>query len=104
MLELLVVGLFGLAFLVILPLLVMKAFFGLLVGLIALPFKLLGVLFKLAGGLLGAIVGLAFGGIVAIVCVALCLPLLLLAVPLIPLLVLGAGFCLLLEGGVAILA
>ena len=48
--------------------------------------------------------GSLFGGILAIVCLALCLPLLLLAVPLIPLLIVAAGFCLLLAGGFAIFA
>ena len=100
MVELLVIGAVGMAFVVIVPLLIIKAALGLLVGLITLPFKLVGAL-------LGGIVGLAgalLGGVVAVVCVALCIPLLLLAVPLIPLFVIGLGVCLVLKGGIAVLA
>ena len=71
MLELLVVGAVGLAFLVIVPLLLLKAVFGLAVGLIALPFKLLAGVFKLGGALLGGIVGLA-GAMVGLAVAAVC--------------------------------
>ena len=106
MLELLIFGAIAMAFVVIVPVLLVKAFFGLLIGLIALPFKLLAGVLKLGGALLGGLLGLVgalLGGVAVLVCFVICLPLLLLAVPLIPLVILGAACFLVLKAGLAIL-
>jgi hypothetical protein len=74
---------------VLLPLLALRLLFGLALGLVLLPFKLLGVVFRVVGGLLGVFlkvlfsgVGLVFGLLAAVFFVVL--------LPLLPLLVLGA--------------
>lgn len=59
MLELLIALMFGLALLVAIPLLLLKAAFGLLGFVVVLPFKILGGLLHLAAGLLKLMVGVA---------------------------------------------
>ena len=90
----LVMLLVGLAFLVILPLILIK----LVLGLIFLPFKLLGVVFRVVFGVTFGVVGLVFRllfsgvGLVLAVLVVFGLALL---VPLIPIVLIGVGIWLL---------
>jgi hypothetical protein len=90
----LVMLLVGLAFLVILPLMLIK----LVLGLIFLPFKLLGFVFRVVFGVTFGVVGLVFQLLfsgVGLVLALLVLVGLALLVPLIPILLIGAGLWLL---------
>ncbi len=83
--ELIVLGV-GLLFLIAIPILIVKA----LVGLILLPFKLIGVVFKLIFGAFALVAKLLFGGLgllVGLFCVAVCL----IFLPLLPFVAIG-GF------------
>jgi hypothetical protein len=86
----LIMLLVGLGFLVILPLLILKV----VLGLIWLPFKLLGFVLRLVFGLVFGAIGLVFSvaGVVLAVLLAVGLAL---VVPLLPFLVIGVGIWLL---------
>jgi len=71
--------------LVIVPLLLLKVFIGLLWGLIALPFKVLGALLHLAFGLLGGLAR-AFAWMVGLLGLLFGFLVLVIALPLLPLL------------------
>ena len=70
------VGLF-----VIVPILLLKAVFGLLLFLVTLPFRILGFTFRVLGGVLG-LVGSVLGAVLGVVLFVLALPVLLIALPL----------------------
>lgn len=59
MLELLIALLLGLALLVAIPVLLLKAVFGLLGFVVVLPFKVLGALVHVAAGMLKLVLGVA---------------------------------------------
>lgn len=59
MLELLIATVLGLALLVAIPILLLRAAFGLLGFVVVLPFKVLGALLHLAAGLLELVLGVA---------------------------------------------
>src|SRR5947208_16276524 len=90
----LVMLLAGLAFLVILPLILIK----LVLGLIFLPFKLLGLVFRVVFGVTFGVVGLVFRLLfsgVGLVLALLVVVVLALLVPLIPIALIGVGLWLL---------
>lgn len=76
MLELLIILALGLALLVAVPLLLLKAAFGLLGFVVVLPFKILGGLLHLAAGLLKVVLG-----VVGVAVLVVALPLLVAALP-----------------------
>ena len=93
MVALLVFGSLCLAALVVLPILLVKAvFFAVL-----LPFRVLGVVFKVVAGLATGLAGLAFGLVVAVLAVV-AIPLMLLAIPLLPFLAIGGIVWLVVKG------
>ena len=69
---------------VLLPLI----FFKVVLGLVLLPFKLVGALFKGLAGLLAGLAGLGVGLAVAVLAVV-AIPLLILAIPLLPFVFMG---------------
>ena len=86
---------------VVLPLILLKAFFGLVFGLLALPFKLLGGLFKLLGGLIGGAFGLA-GGLIGLVVGSVAILAGVVLLPLLPLLFFAGVVWLLVKGASAV--
>jgi hypothetical protein len=73
---------------VVLPLLVLGVVLRVAVALLILPIKLVGVVFKVVFGALGALIGVLFSGFGILLAVGLGL-LLFVALPLLPLLILG---------------
>jgi hypothetical protein len=86
----LVILLVGLGFLVILPLILLK----LVLGLILLPFKLLGLVFRVVFGVLGFVFGLLFSGVGLVLGLLIAIGVALL-VPLLPVVLIGVGIWLL---------
>ena len=86
----LVILLVGLGFLVILPLMLLK----LVLGLILLPFKLLGLVFRVVFGILGLVFGLLFSGVGLVLALLVAVGVALL-VPLLPIVLIGVGIWLL---------
>jgi hypothetical protein len=80
----------GLVFLVMLPLLLLK----LILGLIWLPFKLLGFALRLVFGLVFGIIGLVFSG-AGLLVVLLFVVAFAVVIPLLPILLIGVGLWLL---------
>jgi len=74
---------------VLLPLLILKALIGLAVGLVTLPFKILGGLLKAVFGVVGLLFKAVFG-VVGVLGGLLCGLLLLVFIPLLPFLFIGA--------------
>jgi hypothetical protein len=95
--SLLVLGTLFLVGLVVLPLMLIKV----VLFAVLLPFRILGALFKAVFGVVTGLAGLAFGlvvGLLALVAV----PLLLLALPLLPFIVIGGIIYLVARGGRAV--
>jgi len=86
----LIMLLVGLGFLVILPLLILKV----VLGLIWLPFKLLGFVLRLVFGLVFGVIGLVFSAAGVVLALLLAVGLAL-VVPLLPVLAIGFGIWLL---------
>ena len=88
-------ALFGFAFLlfmvVVVPLLALRLIFGLAMGLLLLPFKLLGAALRVVFGLLGVVFKVVFTG-AGILAGLLALVLAVVLVPLLPLLLVGFVF------------
>jgi hypothetical protein len=85
---------FGVALLVVLPLLLLK----IVLFAVLLPFRILGALVKALVGVATGLAGLAFG-LVAVVVGVVAIPLLLLALPLLPLILVGGLVWLVARGG-----
>lgn len=88
MIELIVGAVVVVGVFVVLPLLLLKAFFAVAVGLVTLPFKLLGGLAKALGGLVGGLFGIA-SGLLGIVVGGVALIATVVLLPLLPLLILA---------------
>ncbi len=88
MLEALVILVVVFGLFVVLPLLLLKALFSFVVWLILVPFKLLGVLLKVAGGLF-AVVGKVLLGAIGLLAAVLGVALFAVFLPLLPFLVAG---------------
>lgn len=90
MLEMLLVLVLAFGALVLVPILLLKLLFHLALALFLLPFRILGALMHVLGGILGAVLKVAFSGL-ALVGAALGLVVVLVLLPLFPFLLLAGA-------------